>query len=353
VPHTLSRTLSIHPLLSREQDTLSSLTGPSSHVIIMSLPQRDRRFHPIDPQRVVIRKGPLWIAVSVFLLVPFIILNIQLYLYADPVEHTDPFKEQDWRLPSSSSLSSSSHFRILGESSTARCILKETTKELFWVTPDRVQILIVLGNPSLSSSSSQPDQLPQWWFLPDPGNSTKLQIVSGYIQGIPHHHQPLEQPHQQQKQQQDPFRFTTTMKGGRIPTTTDPDEDEDVSPWYAAQRIVQEQQWGIPSNLFRIVDYDGVYEGEVAPFARTHWTLLGKFHLDSPPSPRGDDGGSGQSSSFATTTKTTIYTYLWQIEEPPDGMTAVSITNLTQAIQEERFTGMSTLASLGLILGLM
>jgi hypothetical protein len=193
----------------------------------------------------------------------------------------------------------------LGETATAKCVLWETTGELQWVQPDQVQIFVIDGS----------QENPRWWFIPDPVNATKLQIVSGFTQWPPQQQQQQQQP----SLQDDPFHMTSI-------------HGDDVSPWHAAQRVVQEQ-WGIPSKVLRIVDYEGVQDGQVPPLARNYWTFLGK--IDTSPGAKGFHH---------------IYTYLWTVQQPPDQNT-VSIHSLAQAIQEQRFTGgMATMASLALAL---
>jgi hypothetical protein len=257
---------------------------------------RDRTIHHHDPPRIVIRKGPLWIGAGVFLLVPLTILNIQTYLYADPVAHADQLVEsQHWRPPS----------RVLGETSTAKCLQWESTGELMWVQRDQVQIFVV-DDVSL-------DHPPRWWFIPDPTNATNLNMVSGFIQWPPQ-----QRLMERRSPDDDPFRITTL-------------HGDDVSPWHAAQRIVQEQ-WGIPSKVLRIVDYEGVQEGQVAPLAQNHWIFLGKV-----------DAGHGEKGFHQ------IYTYIWKVQQPPE-VTTASIHNLAQAIQEQRFSGAATMTSLALAL---
>ena len=274
----------------------------------MTLP-RDRTFQSYESPRIIIRKGPLWIGAGVFLFVPFMVLNIQLFFYTDPEGQADHLVERHhWRPPPSS--------RVVGESATAKCVRVETTGELLWVTPDQVQIFIV------ETTTSSPEQ-PQWWFLPHPNNATKLQIVSGFIQWPPDQISAL----------QDPFRFTTSRTGG---------DDIDISPWYAAQRVVQEQ-WGIiPSNIQTMVEYEGAQEGQVAPHARNQWTFWGKIDASI--------GGEQQEEGGVNNH---IYAYLYKVDQPPPPNVEhrmVSIHSLVHAIQEERFSGVATMASLALAL---
>lgn len=264
---------------------------------------------PSQHRRPAIRKGPLWISAGILILVPLFILNLQLWLYQDPSLQGEKWVEsQHWRPPS----------RILGETPVAKCIQWESTGQLVWVQRDLVQIIVV-------------DTSEKWWFVPVKdhysttlwmptsrhNNHTKLQLVQG----------PILWPPPKDPQEGPPDLYHFASLGG-----------DDVSPWYAAQRVVQDA-FGIPSSLLRIQDYEGMKEGHVPPIAKEHWMFLGRIpllHLDG-------DVDAGELSGY-------MYTYIWKLRQPQQdsNMNVISLgeTQLHEAIAQHRFVGLQSLASL-------
>lgn len=295
-------------------------------------PQRQQHHDPLHysasftyRQSAGIRKGPLWISAGILILVPLVILNIQLWLYQDPSLQGDAWVEsQHWRPPS----------RILGETPVAKCIQWETTGQLIWVQRDLVQIVVV-------------DAHDQWWFLRDQKQSSSLWSTSSIMNNTtttklnlfqgPILWPPPSNPQQQQSSPSgtaDLYHFASL--GG-----------DDISPWYAAQRVVREAL-GIPSSLLRIQDYDGMRTGHVPPIARDHWLFLGRvplMHLDE------NDivHLTGELSGY-------LYTYVWIMQQPqPDDtmnsiVTALNVEQVMIAMTQQRFVGMHALTSLAMAL---
>lgn len=323
----------VSPLRSSRERAFSSLSPSKKADPLHHPPPPPRYVHSTrNTKRADIRKGPLWISAGILVLVPLFILNVQLWLYQDPAIQGDQLVEsQHWRPPS----------RILAETDVAKCIQWESTGQLVWVQRDTVQILVV-------------DAQNQWWFVPATSTTTattsatphadashynnhttrftKLQLVQGNIQRPP----PSTQQKQQQSQPPDLYQFTTTL-------------GDDVSPWHAAQRIVQEQ-WGIPSQLLRITDYDGYTEGKVPPLAQEHWKFLGRMPLME------NNYFHHHHHHYAGDFSGYLYTYLWKVQSAPPAnngnaiIIALPRAEVQRAIMQQRFVEMRSLASLALAL---
>jgi hypothetical protein len=348
------------PLRSSREQSSSSLPPPPCSPLSDPLHHHHHHHHrhnnnppryPPPPrtrqQRAVIRKGPLWISAGILVLVPLFILNVQLWLYyQDPALQADQLVEsQHWRPPS----------RLLGETDSAKCIQWESTGQLVWVQRDTVQILVV-------------DAQQQWWFVPDaatttasqkqnhnqttPFTTTKLQLVQGPIQWAPPAAAAAAAapPPQGQQQPLDLYQFRTA--GG-----------DDASPWHAAQRVVQEQ-WGIPSRLLRMTDYEGYREGKVPPLAQDHWKLLGRMPLMDHHHHHHNNNNPVHAAAAAAAGEFTgyLYTYLWKVQsglpattndgddQNNNAIALSSLAGLQRAIAQQRFVGMRSLASLALVM---
>jgi hypothetical protein len=345
--HSIDERTMVSPLRPSSSSLPLSSSDPLNHhhqqLYPSRIQQQQQQHLPsrsinISNRRAASRKGPLWIGAGILVLVPLFILNLQLWLYQDPEWQGDHLVEtQHWRPPS----------RILAETETAKCVQWESTGQLVWVQRDTVQILVV-------------DAEQHWWFVPNDDEAAAattaqqqthnrsqflLKLVQGPIQWPP---PPKAQPKEPQPPpDQQLYKFTSgnTWGGGA----------EDVGPWHAAQRVVQEH-WGIPSHLLRITDYEGYQEGKVPPLAQDHWKFLGRMPLMTMDQHQHSHQHveAGEFSGY-------LYTYLWKVQSPPNRNTdtggspnaaaAVALSSLVEvqrAIAQQRFRGMRSLASLAL-----
>ena len=256
----------------------------------------------------VVRKGPLWIAAGILVLVPLYqvaLLNGELLRSEDPSLRAERLVEtQHWK-PTRT---------LLGETPTVRCAQQESTR--VGSEQDYVQVLAVDADQRFwfealpvhrggSNPADQQDNL-------GPEGGSRLRLFGDYYH-------------------EDPEDASLPTKEGASPEERPPNADS--SPFGAAQRILSTQLLGLaPPPPPPVV----LPDGSVPPDAQDQWTLLGKTPLQ----PHGDFDN-----------KSYLYTYLWEPQQGSFAGGVVSLPSLEiwQALQDQRFDGgLWAYASLGL-----